>query len=115
MKHWLAISILVAVTVIAIVTVLVLFSLWWLSAVVAGVAIAGYVSASLSERRRLRAYPAFRGQEQLVRQLWKMTRCLPHETVITDPVTGSGLSAERIRGFLALAVSDSMAWRCRSG
>jgi hypothetical protein len=106
MRHWPFFAAIGITVLIAIVVVTAALHRWWLGVATAVVVVAGFLSSSASERRRLRADPAFTAQEQLIRRLWTMTRSLPGSSVITDPLTGSGLSAERARGFLTLVVTD---------
>ena len=106
MRRWPLIAIIAAAVLIAVVAVMALLHLVWLGAATAAVAVGGYVSSSRSEKRRRRADPAFSAQERLIRRLWRLTRRLPADTVVTDPLTGCGLVAERSRGFLALLVTD---------
>jgi hypothetical protein len=42
----------------------------------------------------------------MIRELWSAARRLPAGRVLQDPVTGSGIFAERERGFLTLAIAD---------
>ena len=43
----------------------------------------------------------------MIRQLWLAARHLPRGRMLEDPVTGSGIFAERDRGFLTLAIADA--------
>lgn len=93
---------------IAVIVVLALSGLWWPAVVVALAAAfgTGYAWSWQGERRKLRSDPAFRTQERMIRHLWETTRCMPAGTILTDPVTGRGLGAERARGFLTLLVVE---------
>jgi hypothetical protein len=106
MRRWPLYLLIAVAVIIAVVAATAALRLWWLGAATAAVAVAGYLSSSRSQRRRLRADPVFTAQEQMIRRLWKTARGLPAGTVITDPLTGSGLTAERASGFLTLVVIE---------
>jgi hypothetical protein len=82
--------------------------LWWPAALPAAAAAvtAGYAASWRAGRRRLRADLAFRTQELLIGYLWETARRLPAGAVLTDPVTGRALAAERDCGFLTLVAGD---------
>jgi hypothetical protein len=71
---------------------------------------AGLVVAALSTWRfapAARPGPGAGVQSLAIRQLRAGIRRLPEGQVVTDPLTGARLRAERHGGFLALAVADS--------
>lgn len=109
MRRWhVTVTVLAAAILIAVVTVVAISGLWWpaATAAVAAASTAGYAVSWRAERRKLRGDPAIRSQERLIRHLWETTRRLPAGTLLTDPVTGRGLGAERAGGFLTLLVTD---------
>jgi hypothetical protein len=107
MRRWpLYTVIAVAVIIAVVVAATAALHLWWLGAAMAAAAVAGYLSSSIADRRRLRADPGYAAQERVIRQPWKTARGLPAGTVITDPLTGSSLGTERASGFLTLVVAE---------
>ena len=50
---------------------------------------------------------AWHEQDVLIGRLWALAKRLPSGWAFTDPVTGEFLSAQRERGWLTLAVSDT--------
>lgn len=56
----------------------------------------------------LRWSPEKRRQEMMIRDLWSTARRWPSGLMLRDPVTGSGISVERERGFLTLAITDPL-------
>jgi hypothetical protein len=64
-----------------------------LALAIAGAFIAGASVSWLAALRR--RSPALREQDRIIRELWSAARSLPTDHVLRDPVTGSGLCAER--------------------
>jgi hypothetical protein len=50
---------------------------------------------------------AWHEQDVLIGRLWALAKRLPSGWAFTDPLTGEFLSAQRERGWLTLAVSDT--------
>jgi len=73
--------------------------LLFVGAFIAGIGTSALVGA-------LRRTPAQREQEAMVRALWSTCRRWPSGLVLRDPVTGRGITVERERGFLTLAITS---------
>jgi hypothetical protein len=73
-------------------------ALLFVGALIAGIGTSALVAA-------LRRGPTLCKQEAVIRALWWTARRWPSGRVLRDPVTGSGLTVDRERGFLTLAIT----------